>query len=111
MPWPSKGHSGSEAEDGDHVFIRVQGRVEQHLHIRGDGDFFCNLDAVEQFGGVLIIQTGTKDGLVGLTPINSEAQQIAGGCSGCFRSIPDPGGNRILKQTSAFIGKTCRVSL
>ena len=101
----SEGHSGSEAEYSNHVFIGVQRRIEQELHVRGDGYFFGDLYAVEQFGGILVVEIRTENGLVGLAPVNSYTQQISRYRPYRIGLITNSRTDRIFKQTATVFGK------
>ena len=83
---------GLAPEDAEHVVIGICGRVDQQLHARRDLHIFCQLPAVKDFAGELVVESGPKRVAIGLAPVESDADEV----SPAFALVPESGANRCL---------------
>ena len=53
----SKRQSGPNAKHSNHILIRVQRRIHQHLDVGRDGKVRQQLEAIKKFDGILVFES------------------------------------------------------
>ena len=100
MPPALEVQTQSQAGNPGAVFDRVQCRIPNQLNVRRNSHVARQLQTVEEFGGVLIVQPDTKDLLRWLRPVQANPPHIAA----ALPEVTDTGADRAVEQRTAAIG-------